>query len=80
MSLEGLKWCAGPCGRLLPRSEFYALRRWCQPRCKGCHRVAERARNRTRSRSAPWRARRNAQKLAAKHVRKRVAAQAAVEV
>jgi hypothetical protein len=65
----GFKFCAGPCGRLLPSSDFYPLRRWLQPRCKGCHRVAERARNRTRSRNPVWRAQRNAQKLVAKYVR-----------
>jgi hypothetical protein len=41
------KWCAGSCGRLLPRSAYYPNGLGiAQGRCKGCHRVACRLRAR----------------------------------
>jgi len=56
--MSPLKWCAGPCGRLLPRSEFHLggpsthgnRKRYPNGRCKGCHRVVAREHRRRKAR------------------------------
>jgi len=35
-----MKWCSGPCGRLLPRDQFYKNGKgYPQGPCKACHRM-----------------------------------------
>jgi hypothetical protein len=46
-----LKWCAGPCGRQLPASEFYTNGQgYPQAHCKACHRIEAREAARRRYR------------------------------
>jgi hypothetical protein len=63
-----MKWCAGPCGRELPLSEFYIHPEgWPQGRCRACHRVAMRDNYRRRYRNQPAFARRERARGRAKY-------------
>jgi hypothetical protein len=85
-----MKWCSGPCERLLPREAFYANGPGrIGARCRGCQRVFNRGwarkryrndrawRSKERARVAEWYAANRARKCAAERARywrKKVAA------
>ena len=38
-AIAAMKWCNGPCGRMLQAAEFYKVRRWLSAYCKRCNNI-----------------------------------------